>query len=107
MLRLEEIASYIRSKNAGPFTLTIELFFDSDEAYERVKRSGEVNAALVAKLYGVEEATVKSFYLDNIRIIKFSYPRPHPAGDRYENDMHAGQQYIRIAEYCLQEGGTQ
>jgi hypothetical protein len=36
--------------------------------------------------------------LDDLRVIKYSYPRPYSAGYRYENDMHAGQQFVRLAE---------
>ncbi|MDL2258190.1 DUF4387 domain-containing protein [Eubacteriales bacterium OttesenSCG-928-K08] len=98
MAKVQDIALYVRSKGAGPFWVTIEVFFDNDEAYETFKNSQKVTKGTIAKLYGVEEALVKEFYIDNIRVGKFSFPRRHPAGWEYENDMHSGQQYIRLAE---------
>ena len=37
--RLRDVASVIRSKNAGPFELTFDVMFEDPEAYERVKAS--------------------------------------------------------------------
>jgi hypothetical protein len=98
MEKVQDIAHYVRSKNAGPFWVTLEIFCDDETSYQRIKNSENVTREKVAELYGAEISMVKSFYIDNIRVIKFSYPRPLPSGHKYENDMHAGQQYIRLAE---------
>ena len=98
MAKIAELAQYVRSKNAGPFWVTLEIFCDNDESYRRIKNSPNIAPEKVAQLYGANAGMMKSFYIDNLRIIKFSYPRPKPSGHKYENDMHAGQQYIRIAE---------
>jgi hypothetical protein len=98
MAKISELAQYVRSKNAGPFWVTLEIFCDNDEAYRRIKNSPAIAPEKVAALYGAKVSMIKSFFIDNLRVIKFSYPRPMPSGHKYENDMHAGQQYIRIAE---------
>jgi hypothetical protein len=98
MAKISELAQYVRSKNAGPFWVTLEIFCDNDEAYQRIKNSPAIAPEKVAALYGAKASMIKSFFIDNLRVIKFSYPRPMPSGHKYENDMHAGQQYIRIAE---------
>ena len=98
MAKIQDLAQYVRSKNAGPFWVTLEIFCDNDEAYRRIKKSPNIAPEKVAALYGAKTGMVKSFYIDNLRVIKFSYPRPKPSGHKYENDMHAGQQYIRLAE---------
>lgn len=98
MATVKEIARYVRSKNAGPFWVTIEIFCETEEAYEKIKQSKHITPAKVAELYQVDVNKVKVFYVDNIHVIKFSYPRPMPQGYKYENDMHAGQQYIRLAD---------
>jgi len=98
MPTIQQLSKCVRSKNAGPFWVTIEIFCDNREHYDLLKRSPVVSAATVAELYHVPENQVKVFYMDNIMIIKFSYPRPFPSGYRYENDMHSGQQYVLLAE---------
>ena len=48
---LADIASLIRSKNAGPFTLTFDIMFRDLASYRRVKDSGALNPATFARLY--------------------------------------------------------
>ena len=79
MATIGETAYYIRSKNAGPFWVTVDIF------------CGE-------KVYGVTADEVKIFHIPNLNVIKISYPRVKPQGQKYERDMHAGQQYVQIAE---------
>ena len=40
MALIRDIAAVCKSKNAGPFDLTIDVVFDSDEMYERVRATG-------------------------------------------------------------------
>jgi hypothetical protein len=96
--KVQDLARYVRSKAAGPFWVTLEIFCDNDEAYQSIKGSANISKKTVAKLYGVDAERVKEFVLDDLRVIKYSYPRPYSAGYRYENDMHSGQQFVRLAE---------
>jgi hypothetical protein len=98
MAAIKELAQYVRSKNAGPFWVTIEIFCEDDTAYQTIKSSPNVSKEKIAELYHADLKRIKCFYIDNIRVIKFSYPRPLPSGHKYENDMHTGQQYIRLAD---------
>src|ERR1700758_5087751 len=43
---LADIAKLIRSKNAGPFTLTFDIMFADLVSYRRVKDSGALNPAV-------------------------------------------------------------
>ena len=47
---LADVAQVIRSKNAGPRTLTLDIMFADSQTYERVVSSGAINAAKVASL---------------------------------------------------------
>ena len=40
-----QLATVIRSKNAGPFELTFDILFDDPEKYALVKRSGGKHGA--------------------------------------------------------------
>jgi hypothetical protein len=97
MALLKEKSRYIRSKNAGPFWATIDIFCDSEEDYLEIKGSKNVTAATVARLYSVPESSVKTFYIDSIFVVKFSFPRISIQGHKYENDMHFGQQYLLMS----------
>ncbi|MDR2258513.1 MAG: DUF4387 domain-containing protein [Treponema sp.] len=97
MAKVEDIAVYVRSKNAGPFWVTIEIFCDTDEAYKKIVNSSSLTGEKIAELYCVDPSRMKVFEIDSLRIKKYSFPRPMPSGHKYENDMHYGQQYIRLA----------
>ena len=56
MARIRDIAKVCRSKNAGPFHLTIDVAFDEPKMFEKVKAAGVLGAPLFAKLYGVKDA---------------------------------------------------
>jgi hypothetical protein len=93
MSTLGELASLIRSKNAGPFALTIDIMFDDAAVFERVKASGRINAAAVAKAYRTPVEQVAFFFVDNALAIKASIPRRAFQGDLRDADGHGGQQY--------------
>jgi hypothetical protein len=98
MATVNDLARYVRSKNAGPFWVSIEVFCETQEAYETIKNSKNITPKKVSDLYHVDESKIKVFYMDELKVIKFSFPRPKPQGHKYENDMHAGQQYIFLAD---------
>jgi hypothetical protein len=60
--RLRELARVIRSKNAGPFLLTLDVLFPTIEAFERVKGSGVINVANIAKLYRVPPESINIIF---------------------------------------------
>ena len=92
MRQLKDIASLIRSKNAGPFVLTFDIMFSSDEDYEIVARSGALSREMFAALYRQPVEKVRLFACSNARAFKFSIPRPMTQGDLGDGDMHGGQQ---------------
>ncbi len=101
MATLYETANYIRCKNAGPFVVTFDIFCDGIEQYEKIKNSPNFNAKLISQTYGVKEDDVKFFFLPELYIIKFSIPRVHVQGSRYDQDMHQCQQVILLHDVEL------
>jgi len=98
MRRLMDIASLIRSKNAGPFVLTFDILFATHADFDAVVRSGALNAVNFAKLYGVHPDQVRFFECRNALALKFSIPRPVTQGDLGDGDMHGGQQYVGLLD---------
>ena len=45
---LRDIAKVIRSKNAGPFEITLDIVFKTEEDFEAVKKSGVITRELVS-----------------------------------------------------------
>ena len=95
MPRLAEVCS-VRSKNAGPFWITLDLFFPDRASYERYAASPALGREAIAATYGVDAGLVKHFPIDDLLVLKISYPRRTPQGGILERDMHGGQQYIQL-----------
>lgn len=84
--RLGDVAQKVRSKNAGPFWLTIDIFCDTAGAYDRVVQG--LTTSQVAKACGAEPQLIKRFDIANLRVVKFSLPRPTTQGAANDRDIH-------------------
>ena len=71
-----DVAELVRSKNAGPFWQTLDIFCDTDEDYRVLAAESVLTPARIADLYRVDARSVKVFRLPNLRVIKISFPRP-------------------------------
>lgn len=96
MTTLGDLAVLIRSKNAGPFSLTFDVMFATDADFERVRASGVISASAFAKLYGFNVEKVRYFECPNARAFKLTVPRPVFQGELGDADMHGGQQYAPL-----------
>ena len=103
-LTLGELADQVRSKNAGPFWMTLDVFFKSEADYQFVVNSVTLSTEVIARLYHVDPATVKYFELPAILAVKISFPRPVTAGSFHDRDLHAGQQHVPLASLRLDAG---
>ena len=54
MKKLYEVTQLIRSKNAGPFMLTIDVIFPDKEMYDKVLATGVLDIEKVAPLYEID-----------------------------------------------------
>jgi hypothetical protein len=86
MPELGQLVSKVRSKNAGPFWLTIDIFCDTPATFERVRKGMQDD--VVARLYGVDTQLLKRFDIPGLNVIKPSFPRPAVQGTRADRDMH-------------------
>ena len=96
MPKLEDVARYVRSKNAGPFWVTIDVFCADDDAYARLKQAPLLTPRGVAAVYSVDAGIVKIFHDDPLRVIKISFPRPIIQGSLKDTDSHAGQYFVAL-----------
>jgi len=94
--RLGDAVQAVRSKNAGPFMVTIDIFCGSDAAFRWV--DAVLSPAAVGRLYRVRPQDMRRFALPGLRVVKFSFPRPVPQGSRRDRDMHGAQWAVLLAE---------
>lgn len=99
MTTIQELASVVRSKNAGPFILTFDLFFEDESDYERVRDADAITVEKIATLYEIDEGDILGIYtLDRINAIKISIRRPVAAGDVNDTDVYGTQQHVALLD---------
>ena len=101
MPKLEDVCRDIRSKNAGPFWITIDLFFNDRAAFDRYAGSPALQPASIAAIFGVRADQVGHYPVADLAVLKISYPRRQPQGGVIERDLHGGQQFDRIVDLEL------
>lgn len=101
MPKVNEVCRHVRSKVAGPFWVTIDLMFDSQQSYDRYFQSPALSAQSIASIYGVDPAEVRHYPVPKLKVLKISYPRKTSQGGVEERDLHSGQQYTYILDLEL------
>ncbi len=79
----------IRSKNAGPFTVTVDIFCKNQADLEQIKRF--LSTETLTRIYQVEEKKFEIFEVPSLSVLKISFPRIHSQGSRLDRDMHGAQ----------------
>lgn len=93
-MKLVDLAKTIRSKNAGTDRITFDIIFRDPQNYELVKKSGVLNRAFVAELFGIPDSRIADFVeFDPGYAIKFTITRLRPSGSFGEGDIFGCQQY--------------
>jgi hypothetical protein len=96
MATLGSLAKLIRSKNAGPWMLTIDVMFPDAQTYRRVVAADVITPDFVSRTFGVDAATLKIFHYDPANAIKVSFPRRYPNGHPLDTDVFGGQQFAPL-----------
>ena len=96
---LDDLALEVRSKNAGPFWMTLDVFLPDDAAYRIA--DALITPEVIAELYQVALESLQIFRIPQLRVVKVSFPRPLPQGSLHDRDMHAGQHHVPLASLPL------
>ena len=97
-MRLYDCATVIRSKNAGPFTLTIDVVLPDMATFRRVLGAEGLAAERIAGLYDVPPDTVRVVPFERVLTIKIALPRPVGSGAPGDRDVYGCQQHFPLGE---------
>ena len=96
-IKLIDIASVIRSKNAGPYELTLDIIFKSRTWYETVVDKALINAALICRLYQIPpEDIINIIQFAPAGAIKVTIRRQKISGAIGETDVYGAQQHAPL-----------
>ena len=97
-MKLSDIAQVVRSKNAGPRRLTLDLMFANDDDYRRAAQSPAITRETIAALYAVPADDVTVIPYPVGRAIKIVLARAIMAGDPGDFDVYGAQQHAPLLE---------
>lgn len=95
-MKLYDKAFVCRSKNAGPFQVTIDLMFNDMASFQEVMNSQAFTAERIGKLYNVapDKVAIKPF--ERILTIKVVLPRNSSSGSPSDCDVYGSQQHFPL-----------
>jgi len=98
MAKLKDIAKACKSKNAGPFELTLDIMFEDAQMFERVRKTGIISADLIAALYKVPVERVIFTEYPPALAYKATIERRIPSGDVGDTDVYGAQQHALLLD---------
>ncbi len=98
-MKLSELASTIRSKNAGVNQITFDIIFPNRESFQRVLAANVITRETVAQLFRIPQSRISDFVVFSpANAIKFTLYRVRPSGSPGDWDILGCQQYGPLLE---------
>ena len=95
--KLFDCADVIRSKNSGPYELTFDIIFKTQDMFERFRDANVMTKEIFAKLYGINEADITGIIaFAPAKAVKITIVRPMASGDLGESDVYGAQQHVPL-----------
>lgn len=97
MKNLYEVAKVIRSKNAGPFSITLDVIFAAKKDYEAIKNANIISKESISKAYRIREDEITELiYFDQALGIKVTFNRQISSGTSGDRDVYGAQQHAPL-----------
>ena len=102
--KIYDVARIVRSKNAGPFIVTIDLIFDDRECWSKALE--KLDRETVARAYRVSPGDVIGIIpYEPVLAVKVNLKRSTPSGSPGDRDVYGAQQHVPIGLVELECGG--
>ncbi len=98
MAQLKDFARLLRSKNAGPFQLTIDVMLGTAEELSSRHRQQGPDRGCGGKAFGADPKRVRIIHYEPAFAIKVTLPRRVSCGDPLDNDLFGGQLFGPLAQ---------
>lgn len=97
MTKLCDLAKVLRSKNSGPYAVTLDVLFENKADYLRVKESNVLTLEKVAELYRMKADRITHFvWFDAGLGVKITYLRDVASGTVGDRDVYGAQQHAPL-----------
>ncbi len=101
--KLYDLAKVIRSKNSGPFAITLDVLFDNPEIYYRIKNTEIINKKLISELYHIPQEMISQIvFYDPALGFKVTFARKISSGTSFDTDVYGAQQHAPLGELMIE-----
>lgn len=101
---IQNLASVVRSKNSGPFEITLDILFASRTAYERAKLSNALSSEVVQELYQLTPIDIITLmFFEPALAWKCTFKRPWLQGSIGERDTFGTQMHAPLLSIVVDE----
>ncbi|WP_136608667.1 DUF4387 domain-containing protein [Paenibacillus dokdonensis] len=98
-MKLYDAAAVLRSKNSGPFEITVDALFDHFDTYNKIKQSGIINKDTVSRLYNIEPDHITQIvFFDQAMGFKITFARSVSSGSFLDRDVYGAQQHAPLMD---------
>lgn len=102
MERLVDLAKVLRSKNSGPFEITLDILFDNLVDYYKVVDSGAITAETICRLYHLKPEDINDIvFFEKALGIKITYNRSVSSGTARDRDVYGAQQHSPLMDILI------
>ncbi len=105
VVKLSEGTRIFRSKNAGPFRTTIDIFYADQDRYYQIKKSRKLTSDVVAQVLKMPKEAVEGiFFSDQAFGIKITLSKHDrmASGEPKCADTFGAQQYIPLKDLVIE-----
>ncbi|KAK0701306.1 hypothetical protein B0H67DRAFT_614359 [Lasiosphaeris hirsuta] len=97
-VHLASLANIIRTKNSGPFEITMDIMFRDDNAYKRVFHSNVLNRKTISSLYdiGDDGDILVCMWWEPALAFKATIRRVAPSGSFRDDDVHGSGFHVPL-----------
>jgi hypothetical protein len=104
MKNIRDVARVIRSKNSGPYELTLDIMFSERRYFDLFKARGVVSPELVSRLYGIDRSEILDImYFEPANALKVTIRRKIPSGAPGDTDIYGAQQHAPLLSIEFEE----
>jgi hypothetical protein len=96
---IQEAARVIRSKNSGPYELTLDIMFKDRRYFDLFRTQNIINPELIGRLYCVPLADIQGIlYFEPAQAVKITMKRRIPSGALGDGDIYGAQQHAPLLD---------
>jgi hypothetical protein len=101
---IQEAARVIRSKNSGPYELTLDIIFKDQRYFDLFRMGNVINPDLISRLYCIPVSDILGIlYFEPAQAVKITMKRRIPSGALGDGDIYGAQQHAPLLEIEFEE----